>query len=201
MSAKRSRRLGGRKTLHERRFGELCKVPWFNSEHWFSVIQSPHVTKRDFINSESIVRNFSRKCLIAVVLWRRYSDWKIENLDASEIYLRRINAEEVLVTQKKIHILSCCWFSKLIGKGYEFRERTSRQEKTVRSESLRGEIEGETEARQPANMKDDVEAFTDFWSTSSVVITMNQVFNYVPKQETFFIPLTMFSCHKNNTHR
>ena len=64
--------------------------------------------------------------------------------------------------------------AKLSGRDYDFREPTSRQEDTVRSESLSGEIQGETEVRQPAAMRDDAEASVDLWSIQGDFICRHQ---------------------------
>ena len=53
---------------------------------------------------------------------------------------------------------------KLSGRDHEFREPTLRREETVRSQSLRGEIQGETEESQPTPLEDDADARVDFWS-------------------------------------
>ena len=57
--------------------------------------------------------------------------------------------------------------AQLSGRDHEFREPTQRQEQPVRSEDLRGELQGEPEEFQPTETKDDSEARGDSWSTVS----------------------------------
>ena len=92
--------------------------------------------------------------------------WKVWKMEASEIYLRRINAKEVLMTQEVDEFIFPVVDStaKLSGRDFEFRESTLRREPTVRSEDLSGEIQGESGESQPADTADDAEARTDFWS-------------------------------------
>ena len=76
---------------------------------------------------------------------------ELEKLDASEIYPRRINAKEVLTPQRSdtIYLPVADRTAKLSGRDYRFREPTLRQEQLVRSEDLRGELQGEVEEFQP----------------------------------------------------
>ena len=64
----------------------------------------------------------------------------LEKLDASEIYPRRINAEEVLIPQKGDEFIFPVAddTAKLPGRDYDFREPRSKREQTVRSEDLSG---------------------------------------------------------------
>ena len=63
-----------------------------------------------------------------------------EKMDASEMYPRRINAKEELISQKgEEFIFSIAdGTAKLPGRDYEFREPTLRREHTVGSEDLSG---------------------------------------------------------------
>ena len=87
-------------------------------------------------------------------------------MDTSEIYPRRINAREVLITQKDDEFIFTVADStaNLAGRDYEFPEPTPRREQTVRSEDLNGEFQGEQGELQPSESKDDAEARADFWS-------------------------------------
>ena len=73
-------------------------------------------------------------------------------MDASEIYLRRINAKEVLISQKGEEFIFpiADGTAKLSGSENEFREPTPRREQAARSEGLSGELHGEPEGPQPA---------------------------------------------------
>ena len=119
----------------------------------------------------------------------------LEKLDASEIHPRRINAKEVLIRQKDEELIFpiADGTAKLSGRDYEFRVPTPRREPTVRSEDLSGEILGESGESQLAELTDDAEARADFWSIQGDFIHRHhnelRVQLYVPKEETFPIPL------------
>ena len=72
---------------------------------------------------------------------------ELEKLDAAGTYPRRLNAKEVLITQKRWRICISCgrWFRKLSGRDCEFQEPTLRRESTVRRENLSGESHGDRE--------------------------------------------------------
>ena len=116
-------------------------------------------------------------------------------LDASDIYPRRINAKEVLISQKGDEFIFpvADGTAKLPGKDHEFREPTLRRERTVRSEDFRGELQGELGESQPTESTDDAEARADFWSIQGDFIYRHhnepRVQLHVPKEETFLIPL------------
>ena len=75
---------------------------------------------------------------------------ELEDMDASEIYPRRINAKEVLISQKgdEFKFPFADGTAKLAGRGYQFGEPTLRREQTVRSEGLSGDFQGEPEENQ-----------------------------------------------------
>ena len=62
---------------------------------------------------------------------------ELENMDASDIYPRRIHAKEVFPVADGT--------AKLSGRDHEFREPTLWREQPVRSENLSGERQGEPE--------------------------------------------------------
>ena len=70
---------------------------------------------------------------------------------------------------------------------------TRRREQTVRTEDLSGELQGEPEGSQPTESTDDGEARADVWSIQSDFLSRHhvglRVQLYVPKEETFPIPL------------
>ena len=119
----------------------------------------------------------------------------LQKLDVSNIYLRRINAKEVLIRQKdgEFMFLIADGIAKLSGRDYEFREPIVRREPTVRSEDLSGEIQGESGESQPAEPTDDAEVRADFWSIQGDLIYSHhnepRFPLHVPKEETFPIPL------------
>ena len=120
---------------------------------------------------------------------------ELKDLDASEIYPRRINAKELFITQTEVEFIFpvAHGTAKLSGRDYEFREPTLRRTQTVGSEDLSGEIQGESEEPQPTEPKDDVEVRRDFWSIQGEFNYRHhieaRVQLYVPKEETFPTPL------------
>ena len=83
--------------------------------------------------------------------------------------------------------------AKLSGRDFEFRVPTPRREPTVRSEAFSRELHGESGESQPTESTDDADARADFWSIQGVLIYRHhnepRVQLYVPKEETFPIPL------------
>ena len=63
----------------------------------------------------------------------------------------------------------------LSGRDHEFQEPTLRREPTVRRENLSGESQGEREAFQPEETKDDAETREDFWSIQGDFIYRHHV--------------------------
>ena len=104
-------------------------------------------------------------------------------------YPRRLNAKEVLVTRRNGEFVFpvADGSAKLSGRDYEFQEPTLRREQTVRSEGLSGD------SRRSGNKKDEPEARKDFWSIQGDFVYRHhiepRVHLYVPKEETFPIPL------------
>ena len=131
----------------------------------------------------------------------------LEKLDASNIYPRRINAKEVLIRQKddKFIFPLADGTAKLSGRDYEFPESTLRREPTVRREDLSRELQGESGESQTADTTDDAEAHADFWSIQGDFICRHhnepRFQLYVPKEETFPIPLKYIGCNKVYSYR
>ena len=120
---------------------------------------------------------------------------ELRKLDATDFYPRRIIAKEMLTRKKDdMFILPIAdGTTKLLRRDYEFREPSLRQESTVRSEDLSGELQGELEDIRPAESTDDAQAHADLWSMQGDFICRHhsepRVQVYVPKEETFPIPL------------
>ena len=116
-------------------------------------------------------------------------------MDASEIYPRTISAKEVLTPQRWEEFIFrvADGTAKLSERDHEFREPTLRWEQPVGSEDLSGELQGERERPQQTYSKDDAEARRDLWSIQGDCIYRHhiepRVQLYVPKEETFPIPL------------
>ena len=106
-----------------------------------------------------------------------------EMIDASEFFLRRINAKEVSITLKGEEFIFpiAGGTAKSSGRDYEFREPTLRREQTVESEDLSVEPRGESEELRPTELKDDAEARQDFWAIQVDLIYCHHVQLYVPK--------------------
>ena len=181
------------KTPHERRFGEPFQGPVI---HFGVMVEYFPISAKKKKTSQGST-NFCKKVLpgiflgyavIAGGIWK----WDIlvadieglENIDASEIHPRRINAKEVLTPQRREKFVfpAADGTAKLSVRDHEFREPTQRREQPVGSEALSGELQGEQEGPQPTETKDDAEAQRDFWSIegdSSIVSTLNLEFKSV----------------------
>ena len=107
---------------------------------------------------------FPGHALFAVCIWEE--EIQVEKLDASEIYPRRLNAKEVLITHKDWEIVSpvADGSATSSGRDYEFQEPTLRREHTVRIENLSGESRGDREEFRPEESEGDAEAREYLWS-------------------------------------
>ena len=101
---------------------------------------------------KAIIHQFGKKVLTGIFLgyalilgeiWKgdilKADIEELEKLDASEIYPRRLNAKEVLITHKhgEFVFLVTDGSATLSGRDYEFQESTLRRESTVRRENLK----------------------------------------------------------------
>ena len=132
--------------------------------------------KKKQVKAPPIFVRKSCQAYSSAMQWSREEFWKgeilvadiegLENMDASEIHPRRINAKEVLTPQRKEDFIIPVrdGTAKLSVRDHEFREPTQRREQPVGSEALSGELQGEQEGPQPTETKDDAEAQRDFWS-------------------------------------
>ena len=172
------------KTPCERRFGEPFKGPVFP---FGALVECHPISARD----QSGIHQFGKKVfpgnflsyeLIAERLWKGdilIADLKdSEQLDTSEIYLRRINSIEVLITQQDDEFIFPVADEtvRLSLRDYVFREPTPSREPTVRSEDFRRELRFESGESQSAEPTDDAEAVPTSGRskvTSSIVISMN----------------------------
>ena len=126
---------------------------------------------------------------------------ELEILDASKIYPGRLNAKEVLVTQKNREFVFpvADGSAKLWSGDHEFREPTPRREQIVRSKGLSGDSHGAAEESQPAEQEDETAARKRFSGLckeiSSTVITLNREFNFMcqQKQHLLFQQNTLMS--------
>ena len=97
------------KTPNERRFGEPFKGPMISLEQWLNIIRFQREIDQDFIN-------FGKQVLLGIFLVYELIAWGIwkgdiliadldnlEKLDTLDIYPRRLNAKEVLISQKEMN--------------------------------------------------------------------------------------------------
>ena len=113
---------------------------------------------------------------------------ELEKLDASEIYPRRLNAKEVLITQKDEECVCpvADGSAKLSGRDCEFQEPILRRESTVRRQNLSGESQGDREEFQPEESKKtkkSIKIFGLFNVISFIVIKLNRQFNYTCREK------------------
>ena len=171
-------------------------------EQWLNISRFHREIKQEFIN---LAREYYQESFLARSLLSRGEIWKgdiltadleaLEKLDASDIFPRRINAKEVLIRQKDDEFIFpvADGTAKLSGGDYEFREPTARREQTVRSDDLSGELQREQGESQPTESTDESEARADFRSIEGDFTYPHhiepRVQLYVPKEETFPIPL------------
>ena len=142
----------------ERRFGEPLKGPIIPFR---ATVEYCPISTRD----QSRLHQFGKNVLSGI--WKGdilVADIEeLENMDASEIDPRRLNAKEVLTPQScEIFIFPVAdGTAKLSGRDHKFREPTVRRGQLVRSADLRGDLQGEPEGFQPTETKDDAEARKD----------------------------------------
>ena len=117
----------------------------------------------------------------------------MENLDASEIHARRLNAKEVLTSKQGRTLVTIAdGTAKRFGRDHGVREPTLRRDQPVMREDLKEELQGNSERSQPTETKDDAEAHNDFWSMERDFIFRHHVEPrvqlFVPREETFPTP-------------
>ena len=119
----------------------------------------------------------------------------MKTLDALQIYLRRMNATEVLIRQRQDEFTFpiADGAAIFLGKDNKFRKPILRQEQPVRNDDLSGEIQGESGESQICQPTDDAGARVDFRSMQGSFIHLRhnelRVQLYAPKEETFTFPL------------
>ena len=94
-----------------------------------------------------------------------------QGIRSSEIHLRRLNAKDVLITQRDDEFVFLVedGSAKLSRRNYEFQEPTLRRESTVRRENLSGEPHCDREEFQPEETKDDAEDLEYFLVYSRIL--------------------------------
>ena len=181
--------MGKRRTKHdlENHSFKGTIIP-FRSSGWISSDLDKRSIKIFSIWQEKITSNFLGHELTAGGIWKGdvlvADNEEVENIGASDIYPRRIKAKEVLISQKDDEFIFpiADGTAKLSGRDYKFRVPSLRREQLVRSEDLRGEIQGESGVSTGRTNRWRWSLCRFFFLgrfkvTSSIVITKNFEFN------------------------
>ena len=123
--------------------------------------RTPRKIKQEFIDLEKIVTwNFfiGYALFPGEILGRRYSNywgWRIWKFGVIEIFFRKLNAKEVLRTQRDEEFVfpAVDGSPKISGRHYKFQEPTMRRESVVWRENISGESQGDREEFQPEESK------------------------------------------------
>ena len=186
------------KTPYERRFGMPFEGPIIP---FGSLVEYYPITAKD----QSRIHRFGRKVLPGLFLgYALYAEgiWKgdvlisdLEELDASEIYSKRLNAKEVIFFPNKEIFPIADGRIKTPGGDQELKTSTLIRPRPIRGE---GHVDflGESEGSLPQpydSLPDAGEAINDFWSMSGSFIYRHHVEPrvnlYSPREESFPIPL------------
>ena len=190
------------KTPNERRFAEALKGPIipFGSLVEYYTISSKDQSRIDHFGKKVLLGLFLGYALHAGGIWKGdivVADIEeLETMDASEIYPERLNAKEVIFSQRKWknHFPVADGRIKCIGGDQKLRTSTLIREHPIRGESQRDFL-GESEASPlpQDSLPDAGEARNDFWSMSRNFIYRHHVEPrvklYSPSEESFPIPL------------
>ena len=119
---------------------------------------------------------------------------ELENLDASEIHVRRLNAKEKIKPKNGQNFMfsKADGTAKFSGRDYGVgnRKSTLMRDQTVRSEEHSGALQRSSDKSQPIDeTTDDAETRNEFLSIEENYIHRHHVESrvqlYVPKEETF----------------
>ena len=191
------------KTPYERRFGQRFKGPIIP---FVSLVEYHPITAKD----QSRIHQFGKKVLPGLFYgYALYAGgfWKgdvlvadlekLETMDASEIYSKRLNAKEVILPKEKGEFIFPIADGRIksFGGDQDLRTSTLVRERPIRGEShvdILGESEGSLPQPQDS-FPDAGEAINDFWSMSGNFIYRHHVETrvklYSPREESFLIPL------------
>ena len=133
---------------------------------------------------------------------------ELEKMDATELHARRLNAKEVLTPMKGDNFMFPVADGTVEVSGGDQRLRPStliqdRREQGEEQGVLRGESDGLSSPipLQDVSTRDDAEAKNDFWSITGDFIYRHHVEPrvklYVPRKESFLIPLQFFDVTRN----
>ena len=201
------------KTPYERRFGAPFKGPIIP---FGSLVEYYPITAKD----QSRIHQFGKKVLLGLFPgYALYAGgiWKgdvliadleeLETMDASEIYLKRLNAKEVIFPKDEGEFIFPIADGRIKPFGGDQELRTS---SLIWHRPIQGESNidflGESEGCLPQphdSLPDAGEAINDFWSMSGNFIYRHHVEPrvklYSPREESFPIPLKYFDVSRT-TH-
>ena len=178
-------------------------IPFGAMVEYHTILQK---TSRDCISSaqKSLPGIFLGYALSAGGIWTgdiMVADIEeLEEMDASELHARRLNAKEVLTPQRSgnFFLPVADGTVKIFGRGQRLRTSTltrDRPERGEEQEILQGNSD---ERKTPSHLeedstRDDEEAKNDFWTITGEFIYRHHVVPrvklYVPQEETFPIPM------------
>ena len=199
-------KLSDGKTPYERRFG----MPFNGPVIPFGAMVEYHpISAKD----QSRLHQFGSKVLPGIFLGYALYAWRIwkgdimvadieelEEMDASELHARRLNAKEVLTPQRSGNFIFpvADGTVKIFGRGQRLRTSTltrDRPERGEEQEILQGNSDEwfSPSHLQEDSTRDDEEAKNDFWTITGEFIYRHHVVPrvklYVPREETFPIPM------------
>ena len=153
---------------------------------------SPNLRERQSenpsIRKESVTRNIYWICFDREAIWKGdilIADIeKLKKLDASEMYPIRLNAKEVLISQKdgECGIPVADGSAKLSGRDYEFQEPTLRRE-SISVENLTA-IGKSFDLKEQKMTQEFTRTFGPFKVTSFIVTILNREFNFLCRKKS-----------------
>ena len=193
------------KTPYERRFGIQFngQVIPFGAMVDYHPISAKDLSRLHQFGPQVLPGIFLGYVLSAVRIWKgdiMVADIEeLEEMDASELHARRINAKEVLTPMKGenfIFPVADGKSQKISGEDQVLRTSTLIRDRPERGEeqnNLRGESDGSSATLRQDSSWYDGEAKSDFWSISGDFIYRHHVEPrvklYVPTEESFPVPL------------
>ena len=171
------------KTPYERRFG----IPFNGPVILFGALVEYHtISAKDVSRSHQFGPKVLGDTLVAEIE-------ELEQMDASEIHARRLNAKEVLTPMKNDKFVFPVADGTVKTSGGD--RRLERPERGEAQEVFRGESDelSSPTPRQADSTRDDAEAKSDFWSITGDFIYRHHVEPrvklYSPREESFPIPM------------
>ena len=190
--------------------GNHLKDRLFHLVHWLSITQKLRRTSQESINLEiksyldcSSDTHCTRGEFGRVTYWLQTLR-SLETMDASEIYLKRLNAKEVIFPKDKGEFIFPIADGRIkpLGGDQDLRTSTLVRHRPIHGEShvdFLGESEGSLPLPQDAG-----EAIHDFWSMSGNFKNRHHVEPrvklYSPREESFAIPLKYIDVSRNYSH-